>query len=155
MSIFGIISGMRKHSGLMDILLHQLARLVQLHFSNILKIRGKMKIAVFIPSAKANGFSTDYSSYKITLFPFESGECGCYTYDEWDFHLIKEDITIQGEHHSCVVFNKKETTEPVNGLGTMEEWDEDGKIKISRKGFIIDGKLQGPGEKIINENRLN
>ena len=84
-----------------------------------------------------------------------AGECGCYTYDEWDFHLIKEDITIQGEHHSCVVFNKKETTEPVNGLGTMEEWVEDGKIKISRKGFIIDGKLQGPGEKIINENRLN
>ena len=66
MTIFGIISGMRKHSGLMDILLHQLARLVQLHFSNILKIRGKMKIAVFIPSAKANGFSTDYSSYNIT-----------------------------------------------------------------------------------------
>ena len=24
-----------------------------------------MKIAVFIPSAKANGFSTDYSSYNI------------------------------------------------------------------------------------------
>ena len=65
MTIFGIISGMRKHSGLMDILLHQLARLVQLRFSNILKIRGKMKIAVFIPSAKANGFSTDYSSYNI------------------------------------------------------------------------------------------
>ena len=68
MSIFGIISDMRKHSGLMDILLHQLARLVQLHFSNILKIRGKMKIAVFIPSAKANGFSTDYSSYNRTPF---------------------------------------------------------------------------------------
>ena len=27
--------------------------------------QGKMKIAVFIPSAKANGFSTDYSSYNI------------------------------------------------------------------------------------------
>ena len=27
-----------------------------------------MKIAVFIPSAKANGFSTDYSSYNRTPF---------------------------------------------------------------------------------------
>ena len=90
----------------------------------------------------------EWAGKKIALFPNESGECGCYTYDEWDFHLIKEDITIQGEHHSSVVFNKKETAEPVNGVGTMEEWDEDGKIHISRKCFIIDGRLQGPGEKI-------
>ena len=90
----------------------------------------------------------DWAKEKIASFPYESGECGCYPYDEWDFYLIKEDITIQGEHRSCIVFNKKETAETVNGVGTMEEWDEDGKIRVRRKGFIVDGKLQGWGEKV-------
>ncbi len=90
----------------------------------------------------------EWAKEKIASFPYESGECGCYSFDEWDFHLIKEDITIQGEYRSCIVFNKKETTEPVNGLGTMEEWNEDGRIRIRRKGFIVDGKLQGWGEKV-------
>ena len=71
MSIFGIISGMRKHSGPMVILLHQLARSVQLRFSITLKIKGKMRKAVFIPSAKANGFSTDFNFYKNLLKPWK------------------------------------------------------------------------------------
>ena len=62
-NFFSSISGMRKHSGPMVILLHQLARSVQLRFSITLKIKGKMRKAVFIPSAKANGFSTDFNFY--------------------------------------------------------------------------------------------
>ena len=84
---------------------------------------------------------------RITAYREPEGECGCYDFDGTELHLIKEEITIEGEHRSCIVFNKKETNQPVNGIGIMEEWDEEGKISIRRKGFIVDGKLQGWGEK--------
>lgn len=85
---------------------------------------------------------------RITAYQKPAGECGCYDFGGTELHLIKEDITIEGEHRSCVVFNRKETDQPVNGFGTMEEWDEEGKIRIRRKGFISNGKLQGWGEKV-------
>ena len=99
----------------------------------------------------------EWAKEKIDNFPYESGECGCYSFDDWDFHLIKEDFTIQGEHHSCTVFNKKETSGPINGIGTMEEWDDDGKLTIRRTGFLINGKIQGLGEKIdfIDDREAN
>ncbi len=90
----------------------------------------------------------EWAKERIAAYREPEGECGCYDFGEIELRLIKEDITIEGEHRSCVVFNKKETDRPVNGIGTMEEWDEDGRISIRRKGFIVDGKLQGWGEKI-------
>ena len=90
----------------------------------------------------------EWAKEKIAVYPEPAGECGCYDFGETELHLIKEDITIQGEHRSCIVFNRKETDQPVNGIGTMEEWDEEGTIRTRRKGFIVDGKLQGWGEKV-------
>lgn len=90
----------------------------------------------------------NWAKEKTADFPYESGECGCYSFDDYDFHLIKDTFTVQGDHHSCIVFNNKELSGPINGIGTMEEWDEDGKLTVRRTGFIINGKLQGWGEKI-------
>ena len=90
----------------------------------------------------------EWAKEKTAAYPEAEGECGCYDFGETELHLIKADITIEGEHRSCIVFNKKETDQPVNGIGTMEEWNEDGRISIRRHGFIVDGKLQGWGEKV-------
>lgn len=88
-----------------------------------------------------------WAKERIDSFSGGSGECGCYLFNGSELHLIKENMTVEGDYRSCTLFNGKKSDKNVTGTGVLEEWDDEGKLVVRKIGNFKDGLLQGLGEK--------